>query len=494
MAERQASDGKLPNLRWTRSTAPGHTMGYRTSHRVFTVVTMLIIAVLAFSGTFAAALWADINTAVTQQKVAVIKQAGDKQDEGIIDPYSNQAIDILLIGQDTREGDGNTSIGGSGDSVAGLHNSDTTMVLQIAADRTSVNLVSIPRDSMVDVPSCQTTNGEIPAQYYVRFNSIFANAYSYGGDLASAASCTMSAVNALTGMDIQNFMVVDFGGLVTMIDAIGGVDICIPVYTYDQTTKLDLDRGMHHLDGTQATQYARMRKGTGTDGSDVMRTTRQQYLIKQIVNTAIAKNLLTQSGQLYQLAKSALQSVQMSEGLADTVTLAGLAMSMKDLDTSRIYSQTVPVAADPLNPEATVVWADSAEDVWSKMRNHEPLVDEPQDATGTDSGTDSGASDGADSGSDGTGGADGADGAGADSGTSDGSSDGSGTDGTDGSSDGSTYDEKTGVITLADGTLVDKATGGYIDPETGAIRDAVTGQFVGLANRYIEITYCGVQY
>ena len=50
------------------------------------------------------------------------------------------------------------------------------------------------------------------------------------------------------------------------------------------------------------------------------------------------------------------------------------------------------------------------------------------------------------------------------------------------------------MITQADGTLIDKETNGIIDPETGAIRSQETGQFIGLANRYIEVTYCGVKY
>ena len=60
--------------------------------------------------------------------------------------------------------------------------------------------------------------------------------------------------------------------------------------------------------------------------------------------------------------------------------------------------------------------------------------------------------------------------------------------------DSSTYNEKIGVITQADGTLIDAQTGGIIDPETGAIRSSVTGQFIGMNNRYIEVTYCGVTY
>ena len=69
-----------------------------------------------------------------------------------------------------------------------------------------------------------------------------------------------------------------------------------------------------------------------------MRTTRQQYLIKQLLHEATSKNLFTQSGQLYQLAKTALQSLNLSEGLADITSLVGLATSMVNLSTDRLYS------------------------------------------------------------------------------------------------------------------------------------------------------------
>ena len=108
----------------------------------------------------------------------------------------------------------------------------------------------------MDVPQCETSKGTIPAQYNVMFNSIFAGAYKTGGDLSSAASCTLNAVNSLTGLNIQNFIVVDFAGLVKMIDSVGGVDLCIPQNVNDPYTGLNLDKGMHHLDGVAATQYA----------------------------------------------------------------------------------------------------------------------------------------------------------------------------------------------------------------------------------------------
>ena len=123
-----------------------------------------------------------------------------------------------------------------------------------------------------------------------------------------------------------------------------------------------------------------------------MRTTRQQYLIKQLLHEATSKNLFTQSGQLYQLAKTALQSLNLSEGLADITSLVGLATSMVNLSTDRLYSQTVPITTAPQDP-SRVVWAPKAADVWARLQQGQPLVDQPdstaKDTTGdsSDSGT-----------------------------------------------------------------------------------------------------------
>ena len=308
---------KLPNVNGLRDAKPRHSLGYRVQHRARTIVASVIAAMLVFSGTAAAATWLDVNGIIKDHSVEIIGQGSLDANTSIIDPNSGKPIEFVLIGQDSRDGEENQSVGGNFDDVVGNHQADTTMVAQISADRTKINLVSIPRDSLVDIPQCETTNGTIPAQYNVMFNSIFANAYQTGGDLASAASCTLNAVNSLTGLNIQNFIVVDFAGLVKMINAVGGVDLCIPQDVDDPYTSLQLTKGLHHLDGHQATQYARTRHGLG-DGSDTSRTTRQQYLIKQLMNEALSKNLFTDTAQLYQLAKSALQSLYISQGMADT--------------------------------------------------------------------------------------------------------------------------------------------------------------------------------
>ena len=300
-------------------------------------------------GTAAAATLLDINGTIKDGEVKIIPQKGQKEPK-LIDPNAGKPIELLVMGQDTRDGADNASIGG-GDTSEGSHQADTTMVVQISADRSYINLVSIPRDSLVDAPSCETSKGTISAQYNVMFNSIFANGYTTGDDLASAASCTVNAVNSLTGLNIQNFIVVDFNGLKDMINAIGGVKICIPSDVKDPYTGLDLTRGLHQLDGLAATQYARTRYSLG-DGSDVQRTTRQQYLIKQLLQQALDKNIFTHTSELYQLAKSALKSLNISQGLADTATLAGLAMSLKNLNVSQCTPARCPWCRRRATPTA----------------------------------------------------------------------------------------------------------------------------------------------
>lgn len=209
---------KLPNVNGLRDAQPRHSLGYRVQHRTRTIVASVIAAMLVFSGTAAAATWLDVNGIIKNHSVEIIGQGSLDANTAIIDPNSGKPIEFVLIGQDSRDGKENQSVGGDFDDVVGNHQADTTMVAQISADRTKINLVSIPRDSLVDVPQCETTNGTIPAQYNVMFNSIFANAYQTGGDLASAASCTLNAVNSLTGLNIQNFIVVDFAGLVKMVE------------------------------------------------------------------------------------------------------------------------------------------------------------------------------------------------------------------------------------------------------------------------------------
>ena len=479
------SQAEIPNITGWNDVSPRHGTAFQVRHRVRDAVACAVVALLCFVGAAAGATLLDINRTIDDGMVDVIPQNGQSASAQVVDPNAGKPIEILVLGQDTREGAGNTAIGGDFEDVQDQHQADTTMVVQISADRSYINLMSIPRDSMVDVPSCETSAGTMGAQYNVMFNSVFASAYRMGGDLASAASCTLNAVNSLTGLDIQNFIVVDFNGLKSMIDAIGGVDICIPSDIDDVYTTLTLSKGWQHLDGTAATQYARMRHGAG-DGSDVQRTARQQYLVKQLLQQALDKDLLTQSGQLYQLAKAALKSLNISKGLANSTTLAGLAMSLKDLDVSHFYTRTVPVVESPYDANR-VVWSSDADTLWARMRNGQPFVEQAgqSDADGAqDAGSDAGSA--ADGSADGSQSADG----GSTDADADANADANAESGDRNAQQ--SVEVASGVVMDADGSYIDTATGGVIDTETGIIKDPYTGLVVGISESYLNNVACPV--
>ncbi|WEV59726.1 LCP family protein [Bifidobacterium sp. ESL0728] len=464
MASHRIKDLKIPNLGGWHSPKPMHGTAYIVRHRLRSAIIMTVVAVFVFVSTAVGV--AAFTLAHAPQSVKVIRQNGASE-EKLVDPNAGKPIEFLVLGQDTRDGGDNAALGGSHDD--GEHNADTSMVVQISADRSYIDLVSIPRDSLVNAPSCQTTKGVVPARHNVMFNSIFATGWSVGGDLASAASCTMNAVNALTGLKLEHFIVVDFQGLQGMINAIGGVNVCLPTDTKDDYTGLDLKQGLQHLDGTQATEYARMRHGTGTDGSDIMRAARQQYLVKEILTEALSKNLLTNSAQLYRLANEALKSLSISSGLSNATTLAGLALSLHSLKPDHVYARTIPVVPAPTDPNNRVVWASNADDTWRVLREYKPLTQQDMPAQ-----------------------------------TTSGEGQSESTKGKQGQNSNGTQEQQqqqqvqgtpdpvTGLITTSDGRLIDPITGGTVDKKNGMIRDPNTGQYMGVANQYLNATVCAV--
>ena len=284
-------------------------------------------------------------------------------------------------------------------------------------------------------------------------------------------------MNALTGLHISNFIVVDFNGLSKMIDSIDGVDLCFPSDVDDPNTNMHLKKGMHHLNGVEATNYARRRHGSDTDGSDIMRTTRQQYLIKSVLQKAISRNLFTQTSQLYQLVMNAIRSLNFSSGMADTNALMGLALSLRNLKVDHLYSQTVPIMAAPQDPNR-VVWTEDAKDVWAKFKEAKPLFGS-DDAAGADKQETQSPSPASEEPSEVTP-------------TEDPTQQPSNDSSSSTPEEKPRLDEKTGLLVHPDGTLTDPETGGVVDPDDGSIKDPSTNQYIGISYRYLNNTICKV--
>jgi LCP family protein required for cell wall assembly len=353
------------------------------THRVRHAVALGLAGVLAFTSAAGATTFLRLQGNVTVADVDGLVGADPKPSvtptkaADPTDPQAGKAINILVLGSDERDGV-NGEIGGT-EGVAGMR-SDTTMVVHLSADRSRAEVVSIPRDSLVDIPSCTMSDGKTTrAQHNAMFNSAFATGWDRGGDMASAAGCTIKTVQTLTGLTIDHFIVVDFAGFQSMIDAIGGVPICIAKDYSSEDAGLFVNAGYQTLDGPTALAYARARKGTNMNGSDLERATRQQELVAAIVRQVLSKNPFTNLGQLMHFLDAATSSLTVDPGLGSLTDLAGLALSAKNLSTSNITLLTIPVGTAPTDKNR-VVWTKAATEVWNRMLADEPISGTPAPA------------------------------------------------------------------------------------------------------------------
>jgi len=243
-----------------------------------------------------------------------------------------------------------------------------------SAQRDRVGLIAVPRDLMVDSPACRMTNGKETVATYDQFNAAFAFGAVVGGDVESAAACAIATTEKLTDVYIDGYFVVDFKGFITMVDAIGGVDVCVPNDIHaPKANDLRLEAGMQHLDGAVALDYARARVGKGLgDGSDLGRIERQQQLLATTVNKVLSKNLLTQQVELYRFLDAATKSLAADEKFASIPTLAGLAYSLRNIDGGNITFMTPKVVAYPQDPNR-VIFTEDAQEIWRKIAADEPI-------------------------------------------------------------------------------------------------------------------------
>lgn len=287
------------------------------------------------------------------------------------DSYDGRALNILIIGSDSRSGKGNQTLTNNDDPT---ERSDTTMIMHISKDRSQVNVVSIPRDLIVDIPSCQRRDDSRSEPQRAQFNWAYSIG-SLGGDRASAVVCTWKTVEKLSGIRIDESIVVDFNGFSSMIDALGGINIYVPTKIKDQKNSgLELEPGCKHFDGKQALAYARVRHGVkGSDGSDIQRIQRQQAVMGIMMRAALQKNLLTSLNQLYGFVGNGLGALTVSEGLSSVSQLSGLGWSLQSLKPDNLFFLTLPVYEAPFDRNRLLLSEKKAEPIWDSFINDTPL-------------------------------------------------------------------------------------------------------------------------
>ncbi|QAY70379.1 LCP family protein [Xylanimonas protaetiae] len=348
---------------------PRHAQRLRT-HRVARGLGMALTSVLAFSLAAGCAVYLDLVSGLQVSDVDSLLAGRDDRPTVPADPddpFAGSALNILVMGTDYR-GDGNAEIAGEGNEF----HSDTTLLVHVAGDREHVEVVSIPRDSLVDIPACPLPDG---GQSRPRNNAMFNSAFAIGGgpgrDLTGAAACTILTVEHNTGVRITDHVVVMMNGVIGVVDAIGGVPMYLPeAVRGDRYVNLDLPAGDVRLDGDQSINFLRARGGRGMGlelGSDLARITRQQAFIDAMLREILGQNLITSTPQLFRLAEAVLASVSPGRGLARPAEVAGLAWSLRHLDPAALVFTSLPLTAAPSDPNRVVWVRREADVIWQRI-------------------------------------------------------------------------------------------------------------------------------
>jgi LCP family protein required for cell wall assembly len=267
-----------------------------------------------------------------------------------------QAENILVVGSDSRFGESHAF----GRNLT-TDQSDTTMIVHVAANRQWAEVMSIPRDSWVSIPSCQMSNGKMAPATTYKINEAFALGNLNGNNTALGVACTAKTIEQDTGIYIDHFVVVNFTGFENMVAALGGVQECNTQPINDPLSGLRLAAGQHMLTPSQALAYVRARYTLG-DGSDLQRITRQQAFMSSLIHRV--KSKLLNPVAIYQFLDAATKSLTIDTKLGGVTGLYDLASSLRNLPSNKVAFFTLPNY-----PRSAVVPGDTANVLWTQPQD-----------------------------------------------------------------------------------------------------------------------------
>jgi LCP family protein required for cell wall assembly len=221
----------------------------------------------------------------------------------------------LIVGSDTRDGLTRSQIDALHVGSVGANASDSLMLLHMGGPRPV--LISIPRDSYVPIPG----HGS---------NKINA-ALAFGGP-----TLLVQTVESVTGLRIDHYMGIGFGGLVSVVNTIGGVRVCLPTALNDSNSGVKLSKGCHNLNGTQALAFVRDRHSFAT--SDLQRIEDQRAFLKALLSKATSPGVYLNPFSALPFASTAAGSISVDKGTS-LYELTQAAMALRNPQTG-----TVPIA------------------------------------------------------------------------------------------------------------------------------------------------------
>lgn len=250
--------------------------------------------------------------------------------EKVPDPFPSRrpatgigrAENFLLVGSDTREGATPAELAEAATTYEPGRRSDTVILIHLSARTDKVLVLSFPRDAYVEIPGRRGRH---------KLN----RAYSEGGP-----PLTIETIERLTDVRVDHYLEVDFNGFFAMVEALGGVDVCLPTAQQERYSGIDLPAGRSRVKGKQALAFVRQRYGLPR--GDIDRIERQQQFIGAMMRRATSKGILLRPGRLLSFADS-LQGALRIDDQVEIEDMTRLARRLSGLDPAKVQLMTVPV-------------------------------------------------------------------------------------------------------------------------------------------------------
>jgi LCP family protein required for cell wall assembly len=236
-------------------------------------------------------------------------------------PANQPGQTFLLVGSDSREGLTPEERKRLGTGSTAGRRTDTIMIVYLPPGGRPA-LISVPRDSFLPIP--KHGNNKINASY------------AFGGP-----ELLVQTVEQNTGLRVDGYVEIGFGGFVNIIDALGGIEMCLPKAIKDHDAHIDLPKGCQILDGTTALGYVRMRKADPR--GDLGRVERQREMLAAVAKKAASPATVFNPFRYWEVTNASIQAVSLDEDTSLLQT-SRLGLAMRRISGGKGLTLTVPVA------------------------------------------------------------------------------------------------------------------------------------------------------
>jgi LCP family protein required for cell wall assembly len=281
-------------------------------------------------------------------------------------PCVDDVCNYLILGSDSRAGltaDEQNQFG-TDEDIGGSNRSDVIMLVHTDPRLRKAIVLSFPRDLWVD----------IPGRGFDKINSAFSGGLEGGG-----AQLVAKTVEELSGLKINHVLYVDLAGFQGIVQALGGVTMCIPAAMTDPLTGLDVQAGCQTLDGYQALAYVRTRHQPCDLVPDFARISRQQQFLRAVLNRLLSPSEIAKAPSLIRPVARNLVTTKGFD-LADVIYLV---KQLEGISTGAVEFRAVP-AVGGFEGTLSVLYPDPvAEQIFARIRKGEPLGNLGVDLAGT---------------------------------------------------------------------------------------------------------------